>query len=667
MNQAAYEALLLRLKEYDRHYHLLDEPLISDVDYDRLLHELVAVEKEHPDWIRPDSPSQRVGMMPESGFAKVTHPVAMLSLGNVFNEAEIRDFVHRVQTASAKPVRFVCELKIDGLAIALRYEQGRLVQGATRGDGQTGEEITTNLRTIRAIPLVLQEPLTIEVRGEAYMPRRSFVMVNEERQKAGEALFANPRNAAAGSLRQLDPALVAKRKLAFFAYAMPNPQGLALGQEEALLRMQALGFVVNPYHQVCQTVDEILAYIEQAGKLRETLPYDIDGVVIKVDDFALCEELGYTAKSPRFAVAYKFAAEQATSRLLSIEWGVGRTGVVTPTALIEPVQLAGTTVSRATLHNEDMIREKDVRLGDLVIVQKAGDIIPEIVGPVLDERTGEETVIVFPVDCPACSEALLREEGEAAWRCVNPACPAKAVESLIHFASRQAMNIDGLGEALLENLYQQGLVKTIPDLYHVEREALLTLDRMGEKSVSNLLQAIAASKEQPLDRVIFGLGIRHVGAKAAKTLAVAFGTMEALQEASFDALLAQDEIGPKMAQSIVQFFADPTKLALIEELRARGLTMRQPLIAKPMGDHPFVGKTFVITGTLATLSREQATEKVTSLGAKVTSSVSKKTDFVLAGEEAGSKLKKAQDLLRDNPSLPLRILSEEEFWAMLSS
>lgn len=664
-DQLRIDELRSKLRTYDYHYHVLDDPILDDEQYDRLFRELVDLETLHPEWASPDSPTQRVGGVLAEGFNKVSHVIPMLSLGNVFSVGEIAEFDERVRAVAGDDVAYVCEMKIDGLAISLHYEQGFLVQGATRGDGTVGENITINLRTIRAIPLSLQEPQSLEVRGEAYLPHKSFRALNALRQEEGLALFANPRNAAAGSLRQLDPRVVAKRGLSFFAYALPDAKGIVQSQHEALLYMQKLGFPVNPYFALCHTVSDIVSYVEKAEKLRETLPYDIDGVVIKVNAFSVQEQLGYTAKSPRFSVAYKFTAQKVHSRLQRIEWSVGRTGVVTPTAVIEPVLLAGTTVSRASLHNEDVIKEKDVRLGDIVVVQKAGDIIPEIVGPVINERTGAEVPIDYPTLCPACYTPLVRLTDEAAWRCLNESCPAQQVEKLIHFASRQAMNIDGMGEAVVEALYHAGLVHDVTDFYTLDKNVLLRLERMGEKSASKLIDAIVKSKEQPLERVLIGLGIRHVGEKVAKMLAATFSSMDVLMQASQSELQAISDVGPKMAQSIVQYFAHEANRERVMRLQALGLTMKSTALEQNLYDGPFTAKTVVVTGTFTAMTRQDVVSQIEQQGGKVSSSVSKKTDYVIYGQDAGSKLTKAQQLLRDLPDLSLHILTESEFLAML--
>jgi DNA ligase (NAD+) len=661
------EAMRATIRELDYHYHVLDQPLVSDVEYDRLFRELVALEASNPQLVTPDSPTQRVGGVIIDGFQKVSHATPMLSLGNAFSAQDLMDFDRRVKELSGNVPNYVCELKIDGLATSLVYEDGLFVRGATRGDGVTGEDITEGLKTVRAIPLRLREPLTIEVRGESYMSHQAFLRLNQERQAAGELLFANPRNAAAGSLRQLDSTLVAKRQLSFFAYTLVTPEGVASSQKQALVRMAEMGFAVNAHWRQCGSIVDVVEYIRFAQAMRSTLGYDIDGAVVKVDDFALQKALGTTAKSPRFAIAYKFAAEQATSRLLAIELNVGRTGVVTPTAVIEPVPLAGTTVSRATLHNEDFIREKDIRIGDLVVVQKAGDIIPEITRVVESSRTGNEEQFTMPITCPACGSTLIRAQGEAALRCLNESCPAKTVERLIHFVSRKAMNVEGLGEALVEALFQAGLVQQVSDYYHLTKVQLLGVERMGERSATNVLAALNKSKQQPLERLLFGLGIRHVGEKAAQMLAKHFQNLDQLMHATLAQLLEVSDVGPKVAESITHFFADSANRQLIDELHKLGLRFDTDLSVIHVTDLPFSGKNVVITGTLTTMSRAEAQDRVVQQGGKVSSSVSKKTDYVIAGESAGSKLEKAEQILRETPGIALQIINEAEFLRMLEA
>ncbi|WP_018932384.1 NAD-dependent DNA ligase LigA [Gracilibacillus lacisalsi] len=641
-------ALREELTEYNYQYHVLDNPSVSDAEYDAKMKELKAIEAEFPELITPDSPSQRVGGEPLEQFEKVTHRVPMLSLGNAFNEEELKDFDRRVREGLATDdVTYVCELKIDGLAISLRYQDGLFVQGATRGDGTTGEDITSNLKTIRSIPLRIKDHSPIEVRGEAYMPQKAFVSLNEAREKNGEEPFANPRNAAAGSLRQLDPKIAAKRHLDIFLYAVGEWESGSLEtHSERLTYLQELGFKTNPEWRKCHCIEEVIQYVEEWVEKRAALSYDIDGIVIKVDNLEAQEQLGFTAKSPRWAIAYKFPAEEAVTNLTDIELSVGRTGVVTPTAILEPVKVAGTTVQRASLHNEDLIKEKDIRIGDTVVIKKAGDIIPEVVRVVEDMRTEEQEPFAMPEACPSCGDELVRLEEEVALRCINPNCPAQLKEGLIHFVSRLAMNIDGLGEKVIEQLFHAEYIHTIADLYRLEREELLKLERMGEKSVENLLTAIENSKQNSLERLLFGLGIRFVGSKAAKTLAEHFETMDRLQQASFEDLIAIDEIGDKMADSIVHYFEDDQVKQLISELKDLGLnlTYQGPKVNEAAADSPFSGKTVVLTGKLAIYTRQEAKQQIEALGGNVTGSVSKKTDLLIAGEDAGSKLDKAKKL-----------------------
>jgi len=642
-------ALREQIEKHNRLYYIEDRPEITDQEYDRLMRELQDLENLFPDMVTPDSPTQRVGGEPLPFFEKVEHKTPMLSLGNAFGEADLRDFDRRVrQTVGNQQVRYVCELKIDGLAVSLHYENGVFVRGATRGDGQVGEDITQNLKTIRSIPLRLNRPLTLEVRGEAYMPKRAFEKLNREREERGEALFANPRNSAAGSLRQLDPKIAASRSLDTFIYGIGDLQGESVGSHsEGLDLLESLGFKVNPERRVFDSMDDVIQFVNGWTEKRAQLPYEIDGMVIKVDSYAQQQELGFTAKSPRWAIAYKFPAEEAVTILEGIEVNVGRTGAVTPTALLKPVSLAGTTVKRASLHNEDIIREKGLLIGDHVIVKKAGDIIPEIVAVLPERRTGNEVPFLMPTHCPECGSPLVRIEEEVALRCINPMCPALIREGIIHFVSRLAMNIEGLGEKVVAQLFQAGLIHSVADLYvlHEKRDQLLQMERMGEKSVDNLLAAIEASKENSVERLLFGLGIRLVGAKAAKVLAEHFGHLDAIMQASEEELTQIDEIGPKMAASIVSYFAMPQARAVIERLKAAGVNMAYKGVRAEEGaDLPFAGKTIVLTGTLSSMSRQEAEEKIARLGGKVTGSVSKKTDLVIAGEKAGSKLEKAEKL-----------------------
>ncbi len=641
------QALREELNRYNYEYHTLDEPSVSDYEYDTKLRELIELEEQNPELQAPDSPSQRVGGAPLEGFEKVQHDIPMLSLGNAFNEDELRDFDRRVRGGVDEDVSYVCELKIDGLAVSLKYEDGLFVRGATRGDGTTGEDITTNLRTIRSIPLRLSEPETIEVRGEAFMPKRSFVALNEAREEKEEEPFANPRNAAAGSLRQLDPKIAAKRNLDIFLYGVGlwenDPTD---AHSERLEKIKELGLRTNPEWKRCKDIEEVIEYVNGWVERRPDLDYEIDGIVIKVDSLDQQETLGFTAKSPRWATAYKFPAEEVVTKLNDIELSVGRTGVVTPTAILEPVKVAGTTVGRASLHNEDLIRERDIRIGDTVVIKKAGDIIPEVVRVLEEERSGEEEPYHMPETCPECESKLVRLEEEVALRCINPNCPAQLREGLIHFVSRNAMDIEGLGEKVIAQLFQEELIHNIADLYKLEREELLQLDRMGEKSVQNLLNAIEASKENSLERLLFGLGVRYVGTKAASTLAQHFEHIDALVEADAESLESIPEIGEKMADSIARYFDKPQVVELIAELKELGLNMTYKG-AKPSegpADSPFKDKTIVLTGKMENFTRGDAKKIVQDLGGNVTGSVSKKTDLLIAGEDAGSKYKKAQDL-----------------------
>jgi len=635
------------LHQYGYEYYVLDKPSVPDSEYDQKLRELQGLEEAFPELITSDSPTQRVGAEPLDAFQKVEHDIPMLSLANAFNEADIRDFARRASAGTDDEISYVCELKIDGLAVSLTYENGKFVQGATRGDGYIGEDITSNIRTIRSIPLTIKETENIEVRGEAFMPHRSFLKLNEEREKDGLELFANPRNAAAGSLRQLDPKVAASRHLDVFLYGVGEWNTSELSTHSArLAKLKELGFKTNPQWRKCDTIEEVLEFIEYWTKERPNLNYEIDGIVIKVDNLEQQEELGYTAKSPRWAIAYKFPAEEVMTRLRDIELSVGRTGVITPTAILDPVRIAGSTVQRASLHNEDLIREQDIRIGDYVVIKKAGDIIPKVVRSVAEKRTGDEKEFYMPKECPACGNELVRLEGEVALRCMNPNCPAQLKEGLIHFVSRDAMNIDGLGEKVITQLFEENLIQTIADLYRLDREELLQLERMGEKSVDNLLKAIEDSKSNSLEKLIFGLGIRFIGSKAAKILAAEFETMDRLQHATYDELVAIDEIGEKMADSIVHYFQEEKVIDLLAELKDLNLNMEYKGPKKNVveEDSIFTGKTVVLTGKMEHFTRSEAKEQIEALGGKVTGSVSKKTDIVIAGEDAGSKYDKALDL-----------------------
>ncbi|MBH0162875.1 NAD-dependent DNA ligase LigA [Fictibacillus sp. 26RED30] len=652
MNEEQAKERILELREmlekYNYEYHVLDKPSVPDAEYDQLMKELIELENNHPELHDEHSPTSRVGGAVLDFFEKVEHTVPMLSLGNAFNDQDLRDFDRRVRDGVGSNVSYVAELKIDGLAVSLTYQDGRFVRGATRGDGTIGEDITNNLKTIRSIPFKLKEDVMLEVRGEAFMPKKSFQKLNAHREEEGQELFANPRNAAAGSLRQLDPKIAASRNLDIFVYGVGKLEGHSVdSHDESLTYLNHLGFKTNSEWKKCANIDEVIEYVNSWQEKRPDLPYEIDGIVIKVNSLYQQEELGFTAKNPRWAIAYKFPAEEVVTKLEGIELNVGRTGVVTPTALLQPVLVAGTTVKRASLHNEDLIREKDIKLGDYVVVKKAGDIIPEVVNVITERRTGDEIDFNMPTECPECDSKLERLDGEVALRCLNPQCPAQIREGFIHFVSRNAMNIDGLGEKVVAQLFKEKLIQNFADLFKLEREKLLELERMGEKSVDNLLAAIEKSKENSLERLLFGLGIRHVGAKAAKTIAQRFENMDGLMSASKEELLAVEEIGEKMADSILLYFSKPEVHELVAELKNLGMNMeyKGPKLVKVEDlDTPFAGKTVVLTGKLSILTRNDAKEKLERLGAKVTGSVSKNTDMLIAGEDAGSKLDKAKTL-----------------------
>lgn len=638
-------ALLL---EYGHAYYVLDKPLVTDAIYDGYFQELLRIEEQFPDFIYPYSPTQRIGGETLSGFNKIPHEYPMLSLSNAFNEEELRDFDRRVQSGAGSNVSYICELKIDGLAISLKYVDGIFVQGSTRGDGSVGEDITASLKTIRTIPLKLKEPISIEVRGEAYMPKKAFVQLNEARDEAGEEPFMNPRNAAAGSLRQLDPKIAASRNLAVFIYGVAGDAGEygVDSHSDALDFVDRLGFETNKERKRCVTIEEVIEYVNKWMDTRSNLDYDIDGIVVKVDLIEDQEQLGYTARSPKWATAFKFPAMEVQTKLLDIELSVGRTGVITPTAILDPVLVDGSTVGRASLHNEDLIKEKDIRIGDTVIIRKAGDIIPEVVAPIIEERSSNAEPFEMPKECPACDSDLIRIEGEVAVRCVNPQCPAQMKEAIIHFVSRNAMNIEGIGERVVDQLYEAHLVHDVADLYTLTREQLIELDRMGEKSVSNLLTAIEASKQNSLEKMLFGLGIRHVGEKAARILAEEFGTLTELMQADTEKLTSIHEIGDKVATSITTYFGNEDVLKVIGKLEMHGLnTSYKGLLRQEVPTSGvFVNKTVVLTGKLMVLTRGEAKKAIEALGGIVSGSVSKKTDIVVAGEAAGSKLAKAEEL-----------------------
>ena len=632
--------LVALLNRYATEYYTSDNPSVSDSEYDRLYRELVELETAYPKQVLADSPTHRVGGKVLDGFEKYSHQYPLYSLQDAFSREELEAFDARVRKEVANPT-YICELKIDGLSISLTYEKGILVAGATRGDGSIGENITENLKRVKDIPLTLPEELDITVRGECYMPRASFDQVNQARQENGEPEFANPRNAAAGTLRQLDTAVVAKRNLATFLYQEASPSTRD-SQEKVLKHLEQLGFVVNPKRILAENIDEIWNFIQEVGEERDNLPYDIDGVVIKVNDLAGQEELGFTVKAPKWAVAYKFPAEEKEAKLLSVDWTVGRTGVVTPTANLTPVQLAGTTVSRATLHNVDYIAEKDIRKDDTVIVYKAGDIIPAVLRVVESKRVSEEKLDI-PTNCPSCDSDLLHFEDEVALRCINPRCPAQIMEGLIHFASRDAMNITGLGPSIVEKLFAANLVKDVADIYRLKEEDFLLLEGIKEKSAAKLYQAIQASKENSAEKLLFGLGIRHVGSKASQLLLQHFHSIENLAQADPEEVASIESLGGVIAKSLQTYFATEGSEILLRELREAGVNLNykgQTVVV----DAALSGLTVVLTGKLERLKRSEAKSKLESLGAKVTGSVSKKTDLVVAGADAGSKLQKAQEL-----------------------
>lgn len=661
---AEAEKLRREIRHNEYLYYVLDAPEITDAEYDRMMVRLRELEARYPDSIPADSPTQRVGGRASSQFTEVRHLEPLLSLGNVFSAEELRAFDERVRSGlpAGSKVEYVMEPKIDGLACSLIYENGKLVRAATRGDGVVGENVTANVRTIRSIPLTLKVPEgeavpeLLDVRGEVYMPRQAFMRLNEQRAERGESEFANPRNAAAGSLRQLDPQVTASRSLSFFAYYLVG-EGAQPKHSESLALLARYGFKVSENYKVVENIDEAIKYIGDFNELRQGLSYDTDGAVIKVNDVYQQRILGATGKDPRWATAYKYPPEQAETTLEDIDWRVGRTGVLTPTAVLTPVKLSGSVISRATLHNEDFIRAKDIRIGDRVIINKAGEIIPEVLRVVVEKRTGDEKEVEIPSLCPECGWRVERQGEEAAIRCTNPHCPALGREGLIHFVSRDAMNIDGCGPSVINALLDAGLVRDAADLYSLRKEDLLKLERMGEKSADNLLAALAKSKKNELDKLLFALGIRHVGAKVARILATEFGSMEKLQQAQPEELAQIRDIGDKIAESAVTWLNVPANIDLVERLAAAGLTMTFTPPAS-QEDNPFFGKTLVFTGTMPTLGRAEAKTMAQDVGAKVSGSVSKKTDYVIAGAEAGSKLEKAQQL-------GVTVIDEAEFLHLL--
>lgn len=661
---AEAEKLRREIRHNEYLYYVLDAPEITDAEYDRMMVRLRELEARYPDSIPADSPTQRVGGRASSQFTEVRHLEPLLSLGNVFSAEELRAFDERVRSGlpAGSKVEYVMEPKIDGLACSLIYENGKLVRAATRGDGVVGENVTANVRTIRSIPLTLKVPEgeavpeLLDVRGEVYMPRQAFMRLNEQRAERGESEFANPRNAAAGSLRQLDPQVTASRSLSFFAYYLVG-EGAQPKHSESLALLARYGFKVSENYKVVENIDEAIKYIGDFNELRQGLSYDTDGAVIKVNDVYQQRILGATGKDPRWATAYKYPPEQAETTLEDIDWRVGRTGVLTPTAVLTPVKLSGSVISRATLHNEDFIRAKDIRIGDRVVINKAGEIIPEVLRVVVEKRTGDEKEVEIPSLCPECGWRVERQGEEAAIRCTNPHCPALGREGLIHFVSRDAMNIDGCGPSVINALLDAGLVRDAADLYSLRKEDLLKLERMGEKSADNLLAALSESKKNELDKLLFALGIRHVGAKVARILATEFGSMEKLQQAQPEEMAQIRDIGDKIAESAVTWLNVPANIDLVERLAAAGLTMTFTPPAS-QEDNPFFGKTLVFTGTMPTLGRAEAKTMAQDVGAKVSGSVSKKTDYVIAGAEAGSKLEKAQQL-------GVTVIDEAEFLRLL--
>ena len=662
------ESLREQIRHHEERYYVLDDPEVSDAEFDALLHELETLEAAHPELITPDSPTQRVAGRPVEGFETVEHAAPMLSLDNAYTEAEMRAFDDRVRRGlgnEVEPVRYVTELKIDGLSLALAYEDGRLLRGVTRGDGVRGEDVTSNVRAIRAIPLRLKGSVggRLEIRGEVYLPRRSFERINREREQADQPLFANPRNAAAGTMRNLDPGLVASRSLSAYLYDA-TPRGVSTTATDMptthagmLERLRAWGLPVEPHWRECSCVEEVLGFCTEWADKRRTLGFETDGVVVKVSDLSDRTRLGATSKFPRWAIAFKFPAEQATTRLISIEVNVGRTGAVTPFAVLEPVRIAGTTVQMATLHNAEEVARKDIRPGDVVLVEKGGDVIPKLVKPIVGRRaTGkaEPQPFVMPTACPACGTALYRPDDEVVWRCPNITCPAKLRRALQHFASRGAMDIEGLGESLVDQLVERGLVSDFSDLYTLTAETLEGLERMGKKSAANVMAQLERSKQNELWRVLFGIGIRHVGERAAQVLARTFGSLDALMTATLEELEAVHDVGPVVAASVCTFLDESRNVRLLERLREAGINMVEPESAEETRSTPLAGLTFVLTGTLETQSRDEARRAIERAGGKVTSSVSKKTSCVVAGSDPGSKLQKAE-------ALGVEILTEAQF------
>ncbi len=643
--QERMNELIEIINEADYNYHTLDNPTITDQEYDKYLRELIEIEEKHPEWIKIDSPTQHAGGKVIEEFKKVTHKIPMMSLSNVFSESEIIAFDERIKKEGITP-EYVCELKIDGLSVSLLYEDGKLVRAATRGDGTTGEDITHNAKTIKAIPLKLKENVDIEVRGEIFMNKSTLQKINEDRKKKNQPVLQNCRNAAAGSIRQLDSKIAAERKLDNFIYHLPNPLDYNLNTHyEALEYMKRLGFKVNTNNRVVKNIKEVIEYIEEKHQIRESLPYDIDGIVIKVNDISKQQKLGYTAKYPKWATAYKFPAEESLTKLTNIIFTVGRTGKITPNAVLEPVIVAGSTIQRATLHNEDYVKEKDLKIGDIVSIHKSGDVIPEVIEAKKERRTGQEKDFEMITKCPMCESKLIKKEGQVDYYCPNKKCPARNIEELIHFASRDAMNIDGLGDRIIEDFYNFHFIATIPDIYSLKNHEkdLIRLEGYGDKSVTNLLNAIEESKNNSLEKLLFGLGIPHVGSKTAKIISKEYKTLSAIMDATEEQLTSIPDIGSIIAKSIINYFNDKQKRSIVEELQDLGINTKY-LGQENKENIEFKGKTFVLTGTLTLFTREEAEEKIESLGGKTSSSVSKKTTAVIVGENPGSKYEKAKEL-----------------------
>lgn len=642
---------------HEKKYYVDNDPQISDYEFDQLMSELKQLEEAFPEFLTPDSPTQRVGEKPVEGFPTISHRRPMLSIDNCYEEDGLLEFDERIRRLlPGEKIEYVCELKIDGLSMSVLYLDGHYHQAVTRGDGFQGDEVTAQVKTIRSLPLTLPIKEEVEVRGEVYLPYESFKKINQEREKQGLPLFANPRNAAAGSIRLLDPREVASRNLDIFLYYIFINGREMSSQWENLQQLKKLGFKTNPASRLCRSLDEVIDYYREWTEKRDSLDYDVDGVVVKVNSTRQQEMLGATAKSPRWAISFKFPARQATTRIKDIIVQVGRTGALTPVAILEPVQISGTTISRCTLHNEEELKRKDIRVGDFVLLERSGDVIPHVVSVMKDRRTGQEKPFAWPRHCPVCHSAIYKEEGEAISRCINPSCPARIRESILHFASRRAMNIEGLGEALVDQLLEAGLIKQIPDLYHLKYEDLVRLERMGPKSAQNLLDQIELSKSRELGRLIFALGIRHVGEKLAQSLARKFADLEKLALAGEEELMELEDVGPKVARNIVFFFSQPENRKLLERLKASGLKFKEK--AEKTGPQPLKNLTFVLTGTLSSMTRDQAREKIESLGGSVSSSVSKKTDYLVVGEEPGSKLDKAREL-------GVKTLNEKEFLKLI--